>query len=76
MQNLPIVIKTTNEVFGYEEILNKRNKRIFTCECISSLAQVYVISKEVTDIKDFRMRILNNPDTSRKLRVKYENDTK
>lgn len=45
--NLREVIKTINEVFGYEEIVDNKLKRERNCVCISQLGQVYEVRVEV-----------------------------
>ena len=48
--NLREVIKTVNEVFGYEEMLGNKLKRERNCVCMSKLGQVFEVRVEVRAI--------------------------
>lgn len=45
--NGQLVIKGNSEMFGYEEILNESHVREHTVVCVTRIAEVYHISKEV-----------------------------
>lgn len=48
--NFREVIKGVNEVFGYEELVENKEKRERKCVCVSNLAQVYEVRVEVKDM--------------------------
>ncbi|CAG9311004.1 unnamed protein product [Blepharisma stoltei] len=54
MKTLQIVIKQKGDMFGYEEIWNKKNSRQFTCACVSNSAEIFAISE-----KEFLKRIMH-----------------
>ena len=51
-QKLKLCIKLKNEMFGFEEIFEKKNRRIYSCECASSHGELWAIS-----ILEFNKRV-------------------
>ena len=51
---LQIVIKQEKEFFGFEEVIERRDFRFVSCECISAEGELYAITA-----REFRKRITN-----------------
>ena len=60
-RDLQVVIKQKGDIFGYNEIFQKKGTREFTCTCSSPDGELYVINE-----KEFSKR-LSHPETVRVL---------
>jgi CRP-like cAMP-binding protein len=56
-KDLQILIKQKGDIFGYNEIYQKKDAREFTCTCISTTGELFVINE-----KEFTKR-LSHPET-------------
>ncbi|CAG9326994.1 unnamed protein product [Blepharisma stoltei] len=65
-KELQIVIKQKGQMFGFEEILQHKNTREYTCTCISNDGELFVISE-----KDFSKRVAH-PETMKYLEESNE----
>lgn len=69
-RELQIVIKQKGDIFGYNEILQKKDTRSFTCTCISTIGELLAISE-----KEF-LKKFSHPETLRVLEEQNEAFTK
>ena len=73
MMHLASVVKGKNEMFGYEDLIEKNLKRTSKCFCFSSYGHLYELKIEV-----FAMQVLKRfsffPELLQYLEKKYKND--
>ena len=61
MRDLQVVVKQKGDIFGFNEFFSKKNTREFTCSCISTTGELFVMNE-----KEFTKR-LSHPETIRQL---------